>query len=168
VIPRSGNCPPSAGLAPYSAVSDPLPANRIYVGLGSVTVNYQLDGPTAQLDARVWDIPPGPSQNEAGGPQCQTNSPPPGCPVLITRGTYRLDVTGGYDSPAGQIRIPLFGNHYQFPVGHKLRLDLTEQDAPYLRPSNSANTLTFTDPTLTLPTRDSGTVALSGVVLPGP
>jgi hypothetical protein len=164
VIPRSGNCPPSAGPAPYTAVSDPLPANRIFVGLGSVSVHYTMVGDTAQLDARVWDIPPGPAVNQAGGPQCQQGSPPPppGCPVLITRGTYRIDVLGGYDTTPGDIRIPLFGNHYQFPVGHRIRLDLTQQDALYLRPSNAPSTIAFTNPTLTLPTRESGTLALAG------
>jgi hypothetical protein len=82
--------------------------------------------------------------------------------VLITRGTYRLDVQGGYDTPSGQIRIPLFGNQYDFPVGHKIRLDLTQQDTPYLRISNVPSTIVFGSPTLTLPTRQSGTTALAG------
>ena len=128
-----------------------------------MTVNYQLTvGTTAQLDARVWDVPPGSGANQAGGPQCQTNNPPPGCPVLITRGTYRLDVQGGYDSAAGQIRIPFFGNHYQFPVGHRIRLDLTQQDTPYLRASTLPSAITFGPPTLNLPTRESGVTILSG------
>lgn len=161
VFPRPGNCPPSAGPAPYTAVSAPLTKDRIYVGLGSVTVpSYTLTGTTAQLDARVWDVPPGPAANQAGGPQCQQPPLPPGCPVLITRGSYRLDVQGGYDAPSGQIRIPLFGNQYDFPVGHKIRLDLTQQDAPYLRISNVPSKIMFDSPTLTLPTRQSGTTQL--------
>jgi hypothetical protein len=59
------------------------------VGLGSVTVQYTaFAGSTAQLDARVWVVPGGPSTNENGGAQCQTSSPPAGCPLLISRGTY--------------------------------------------------------------------------------
>jgi dienelactone hydrolase len=162
VIPRPGNCPTSAGPAPYTAMSNPLPQNRIYIGLGSVTVNYTLVGSTAQLDARVWDVPPGPASNQAGGAQCQASTPPQGCPVLITRGTYRLDVQGGYDSATGQIRIPFFGNHYRFAVGHRIRLDLTQQDTPYLRASNLFSSITFGPPTLNLPTRDSGVTVLGG------
>jgi hypothetical protein len=135
--------------------------DSIYVGLGSVTVPYTLTGTTAQLDARVWDVPPGPAENQAGGTQCQQSPLPPGCPVLITRGTYRLDVQGGYDSPSGQIRIPLFGNQYHLQVGHEIRLDLTQQDTPYLRPSNVPSTITFGSPTLTLPTRQSGTIEIA-------
>ena len=85
--------------------------------------------------------------------------PPPGCPLLITRGTYRLDVP--YDMPAGQIRIPLFGNHYKFRVGHMIRLDLTQNDAPYLRLSNVPSSIAFDAPTLTLPTRQSETTDLA-------
>jgi hypothetical protein len=163
IAPHSGNCPPSLGPAPYTAISPPLTSDRVYVGLGSVTVPYTLTGDTAQLDARVWDIPPGPAENQAGGTQCQKSPMPQGCPVLITRGTYRLDVLGGYDTPMGQIRIPLFGNHYDFHVGHKIRLDLTQQDTPYLRLSNAdtPSTIEFASPTLTLPTRESGTLALT-------
>jgi hypothetical protein len=80
---------------------------------------------------------------------------------LISRGTYRLDVP--YDTtPAGQIRIPLFGNHYQFHPGDVIRLDLTQQDAPYLRPSTVDSTIAFDPPTLTLPTRDAATTAIPG------
>jgi dienelactone hydrolase len=165
VIPGSANCPPSLGPAPYTAVSAPLTKDRVYVGLGSVTVPYMLTGTTAQLDARVWDVPPGPAENQAGGPQCRHSPIPQGCPVLITRGTYRLDVQGGYDSPKGQIRIPLFGNQYDFKVGHKIRLDLTQQDTPYLRmqtPTLLSSIVFDSPPTLTLPTRQSGTTELAG------
>jgi hypothetical protein len=142
-----------------------LPRDVTYVGLGSVTVPYTLaatpPADTAQLDVRVWDVPPGPVANQAGSDDCQKEPVPQGCPLLITRGTYRLDVQGGYDSQTGQIRIPLFGNEYKFQVGDQIRLDLTQDDSPYLRPSNAASSITFGDPTLTLPTRESGTTALT-------
>jgi hypothetical protein len=159
--PHPLNCPASAGPAPYTALSPPLASASTYIGLGSVTVPYTLVGPTAQIDARVWDVPPGPAANQAGSAACQASPTPAGCPLLISRGTYRIDVLGGYDTPKGTLRIPFFGNHYRFPVGDRIRLDLTQQDAPYLRPSNVQSAITFGNPTLTLPTRESGTVALS-------
>jgi hypothetical protein len=174
ITPQAGNCPRSPGPSQYTAVSKPLAKDQIFVGLGSVSVPYTVNppaAPTAQLDARVWDIPPR-SQYAAGSSQCTTSQPPPGCPVLITRGTYRLDVLGGYDSPAGDIRIPLFGNQYKFQVGHQIRLDLTQRDdVPpdhgYLRPSNVQSAITINGKTnLTLPTRDSGTTTLTGAALP--
>jgi len=155
------NCPTSDGPAPYTAFSEPLNRERTYVGLGSVTVPYRLtEGTTAQLDARVWVIPGGSRENQDGSPDCQSAAPPPGCPLLITRGTYRIDVPA-YDSPSGTIRIPFFGNHYRLRTGDVIRRDLTQNDAPYLRLSNSPSAIQFEAPTLTLPTRESGTVTLA-------
>jgi predicted acyl esterase len=134
---------PSSG---YTATSAPLPAPRIYVGLGRVEVPYTLAGPGATLHARVWDVAPD------------------GTALLVTRGTYRLDTlaAGDADPPAGRLRLPLYGNHWPLDAGHRLRLDLQEVDAPTFRPTNIPNQLTLGPPSLELPTRQSGEVTLPG------
>ena len=38
--------------------------------------------------------------------------------------------------PAGEIRLPLYGNHWRLEPGHRVRLDLTQVDSPTYRPSN--------------------------------
>jgi predicted acyl esterase len=132
-------------LGGYTAVSESLPSHTIYVGLGYVTVPYVLTGTTtATLNARVWDV----------SPDGETQ-------LLMTRGTYRIDAPA-YDRPAGTLTLPLFGNHWPLAPGHRVRLDLTQVDAPFLRPSNLPSTIDLGPPTLTLPTRDSGTLALAG------
>jgi len=169
IVPRPGNCPTSTGPAPYTGISQALRSDRIFVGLGSVTVPYELlVGTTAQVDARVWDVPSGSATNQAGSSDCQRRPTPKGCPLLISRGTYRLD-TPAYDSPTGEVparelRVPLFGNQYKFRTGHRIRLDLTQVDTPYLRKSSETapSTVKFSSPTLSLPTRESGTTALEG------
>jgi len=129
----------------YTAVSAPLPRDTTYVGLGSVKVPYTLTGgPSATLNARVWVMP------ASGGPA-----------LLMTRGTYRLD-TPAYDPVAGTLRLPLYGNHWPLAAGHRIRLDLQEVDAPTFRPTNIPNQLTLQPPALTLPTRESGAVAVPG------
>jgi hypothetical protein len=130
-------------LGGYTAYSEPLDAPRTYIGLGWVKVPYTFTGETGQLDARLWDVPP-----EGKG-------------LLVTRGTYRFSVPL-YDQAAGTIRLPLFGNHWQLQRGHRLRIDLTQVDQPFLRPSNVPSEITFEPPTLVLPTRQSGDVVLSG------
>jgi hypothetical protein len=130
-------------LGGYTAYSQPLDSTRTYVGLGWVTVPYEFTGQTGQLDARVWDVPP------------------QGKSLLMTRGTYRFSVPQ-YDQPAGTIRLPLFGNHWMLAPGHRIRLDLTQVDQPYLRPSNAPSAITFGPPKLVLPTRQSGEVTVSG------
>jgi len=128
----------------YTAVSAPLPRDTTYVGLGSVKVPYQLTGgPTATLNARVWVVPAG------GGPA-----------LLMTRGTYRLD-TPTYDPVAGTLHLPLYGNHWQLHPGDRIRYDLTQVDMPTYRPDNEPSTISFTSPTLTLPTRNAGDLTLS-------
>jgi hypothetical protein len=127
----------------YTAVSQPLGNTRTYVGLGWVEVPYTFEGETGQLDARVWDVAPD------------------GTTLLMTRGTYRFSVPT-YDQPTGTIRLPLFGNHWVLANGHQIRLDLTQVDQPYLRPSNEPSAITFGPPRLVLPTRQSGDLTLAG------
>ncbi|MEA2622180.1 MAG: type transport system ATP-binding protein [Chloroflexota bacterium] len=131
----------------YTGTSEPLPNERTYVGLGTVTAPYTLTGAVAELDARVWDVAPG------GGPA-----------LLVTRGTYRLDTTtvNDPDPQTGTLRLPLYGNHWRLAPGHRLRLDLAEVDEPTFRRTDTPNTLTLGDPVLTLPTRSAGDGALAG------
>jgi hypothetical protein len=128
----------------YTAVSAPLTKSTTYVGLGSVKVPYTLTGgPTATLNARVWVLP------AAGGPA-----------LLMTRGTYRIE-TPAYDRANGTLRLPLYGNHWRLSPGDRIRFDLTQVDSPTFRPDNEPSSITFTSPTLELPTRDAGAVTLA-------
>jgi hypothetical protein len=133
-------------LGGYTGNSRPLPNRLTYVGLGEIDVQVTLVPPAgqAQLDARVWDVPP-------SGPA-----------FLMTRGTYRIDVLNGFDKPHEYVRLPLFGNHWRLMPGHKIRLDLTQVDQPYLRPNNEPSAIHFDSPTLVLPTRESQQETLVG------
>jgi hypothetical protein len=130
----------------YTALSAPLTRPLVYVGTGEVTAPYTLVGPGATLHARVWDVAPD------------------GTSLLMTRGTYRLDTlsAGDADAPAGTVRVPLYGNHWPLDVGHRIRIDLQEVDAPTFRPTNLPNRLTLQPPALTLPTREAGALPLGG------
>jgi hypothetical protein len=130
----------------YTGFSEPLPNQTTYVGLGEVDVNYHVEpaGSQAQLDARVWDVPP-------SGPA-----------FLITRGTYRIDTLNGYDAATGPLRLPLFGNHWRLAPGHKIRLDLTQVDTPFLRANNLPSSITYDSPRLVLPTREAQAETLTG------
>ena len=148
VVAPSSDCRTDQGDATggYTSVSEPLPDHTTYVGLGEVDVDYSVAPALtqAQLDARVWDVPP-------TGPA-----------YLITRGTYRLDTLNGYDPATGQIRLPLFGTHWLLAPGHRIRLDLTQVDEPFLRPNNLASSITIGTPKLVLPTREAQDESLTG------
>ena len=139
LFPEQGECRRSqAPTHPgrYTATSTPLRRTTTYVGLGEVVVPYTLAGTAATLNARVWDVAP---DGEA---------------LLVTRGSYRLSVPA-YDTPAGTLRLPLFGNHWRLEAGHRLRLDLASVDQPTFKPNTANGTVAFSPPTLVLPTRES-------------
>jgi hypothetical protein len=132
----------------FTALSAALPQANTYVGLGYLLSRYSLlpvggGAPnSAEINVRVWDVPP------------------TGDTVLITRGTYRFSVPA-YNTSSGIVRIPLFGNHFKFPAGHKIRVDIAQVDEPTFRRSNQLN-LILDPPTLVLPTRESGDRVLAG------
>jgi predicted acyl esterase len=130
----------------YTGYSQPLRDHTTFVGLGEVDVAYALApaATQAQLDARVWDVPP-------TGPA-----------YLITRGSFRIDTLNGYDRPAGTLRLPLYGNHWLLAPGHRVRLDLTQVDQPTFRPNNLPSSITYGTPRLVLPTREARDATLTG------
>jgi predicted acyl esterase len=140
---RTSTQPASGG---YTGVSEPLPRPATYIGLGEVDVTYDMTPAVgqAQLDARVWDVPP-------TGPA-----------YLVTRGTFRIDSLNGYDPGAGSLRLPLYGNHWDLAPGHRIRLDLTQVDAPALRPNNQPSSIVYGTPKLELPTREARSDELAG------
>jgi predicted acyl esterase len=114
------------------------------VGIGYVDATYSmLPGQAAVVAARVWDVAPEGSQ------------------LLVSRGVYRLDTLWG-DPPTGALRVPFYGNQWDLPVGHRLRLDLQQVDAlTYNPPKAGALTpVTLTDIRLVLPTRAQGDLTL--------
>ncbi|MDQ1632354.1 MAG: type transport system ATP-binding protein, partial [Frankiaceae bacterium] len=141
----ASTAPPSDETFGYRSVSSPLTSHRITVGIGYVDAEYAaVPGTAAQIAARVWDVAPDGTQ------------------LLISRGVYRLDPVYG-DAPSGRLRVPFYGNHFDLPVGHKLRLDLQQQDDPtYLPPSPTASTVTLKDIHMVLPTRSAGDTPLAG------
>jgi hypothetical protein len=133
-----GACRPSQAASfpgRYSDRTPPLTQSRTYVGIGEVVLDYALASPTTTtVAARLWD--------EA----------PDGSAVLVDRGVYRVDPPA-YDTQAGTLRLPLYGNHWRFERGHRVRVDLVQADTPSLRPPTVANTVTFGPPRLVLPVR---------------
>ena len=125
-----GPVPPGAG---YTAYSPALTSTETYVGIGTVSVPYSWAGDaSAHLDARLFDVAPD------------------GTELLITRGTNRLE----NEPLTGVITVPLYGNHWRLQPGHRIRLDLTQDDSPTYRVSNLPSSISFPQgPTLTLPTR---------------
>jgi dienelactone hydrolase len=120
-------------LGGYTQYSPPLTSTRTYVGLGFVRIPYVWTGAaTGMLAARLFDVAPDGSE------------------LLMTRGVYRFEG----DPLVGEIRLPLYGNHWRLGPGHRIRLDLTQVDNLTYRKSNLPSTFQFpSGVTLVLPTR---------------
>jgi hypothetical protein len=61
--------------------------------------------------------------------------PPDGSEILVTRGAYSENI----DAPLGphEAAFEAFGFSYRFAEGHRIKLYLATNDAPYLRPASN-------------------------------
>lgn len=101
------------------------------LGLPEVAVDYSLAGDDATLIAKLWDV----SEQQR---------------VLVTRGVYRISTAHG-DPQAGNLSFKLFGSHWTFAPGHSIELELSQTDAPYLRPNNLPSSIEIRDLVLEIP-----------------
>ena len=106
------------------------------LGLPTVRLPYTLVGQDATVAFKLWD------------------RKPDGSKTLVTRGEYRLSTAAG-DPATGVLKTTLYGNDWVFPAGDTIVLQVTQNDAPYLRPDNESSAIEWSGVTLDLPTRGS-------------
>lgn len=103
------------------------------LGLPTVKVAYQITGSDATVIARLWDVAED------------------GVRRFVSRGVYRLSSGDSLGTSQGSLEFQLFGNHWHFAPGHDIELELTQSEAPALRPDNLPSAITYERPSLTLP-----------------
>ena len=86
---------------------------------------------TPQIAGRLWDVAPDGSR------------------TLVTRGVYR----GGPSLGPATIRCEMFGNAWRVQPGHRLQLELLQDDSTFLRPDNFPSTVTVSSARIELPVR---------------
>ena len=127
--------PAGAGVATYD--SPELERTYTMIGPTRVTVPYSLAGGSAtelQLNARLYDVFPDGKQ------------------VMVDRGFRTLtgaDPTAVFD---------LLGNGWRFPAGHRIRIELAQDDDPYIKASTAPSSLTLAGVDLRIPVRESSAV----------
>ncbi|TMK63671.1 MAG: hypothetical protein E6G53_10315 [Actinobacteria bacterium] len=131
-VARGARCPldtapAGAGVAVYDFA--PLTRDAVMIGRPRVSVPYTSTGSDLQLDARLYQVLGDGSQ------------------VLVDRGTRRLT------APGGTAVLDLQGNGWPFHRGDRLRLELTQDDEPYLKASTVPSSLTLTGASVVLPIR---------------
>ena len=121
--------PSGAGVATYSA---PVERSMTLIGLPRLRLRYRALASDIQLNSRLWDVSPDGTQ------------------TLVTRGAYRaLRPAAGGDTADYE----LFGNAWTFEPGHRLLLEVTQDDSTYLRADNFLSSATIDGAQLTLPLR---------------
>jgi hypothetical protein len=135
---RAASDPAPTGVVQYTSAV--LEDDLTLLGAGVITALFTASGDSnsVQLNARLYEVLP---NNSA---------------LMADRGFRRLsaaEVTGGV------IRFELFGNGWKFTKGSRIRLELMQDDAPYLKSSTPPSSLSLQRVVLNLPVRttSSGT-----------
>ena len=133
---NGGRCPvesSSSAAGPGVAVYTSDPLAQSYTMLGATTVSIDYSATTAQglqLNARLYDVFPD------------------GSSVMVDRGVRRVE------SASGRVSYQLHGNGWRFPAGHRVRIEVAQDDDPYLRASSVPSTTTISHVTLRIPVRE--------------
>ena len=124
--------PAGPGVATYD--SQALPSDKTMVGRTRVTMPHTgmaTGTNNIQLNARLYDVYPNGKQ------------------VLVDRGARRVT------NPNQTSILDLHGNGWRFEEGHKIRIEIAQNDDPYIKPSNQASSLTFSGARLDIPVREA-------------
>ena len=125
----SGAGPAGAGVASYD--SPALPRSYTMIGPTHVTVPYEGTGSELQLNARLYDV----AQD--------------GQATMVDRGFRTLTAS------EGSAAFDLLGNGWRFERGHRVRVELAQDDDPYIKASTAPSRLELAGVTLAIPVREA-------------
>jgi hypothetical protein len=135
---------PSAPDPTAVTVELPVTGDLVLMGGPVVEADVTTTGPDVPLSARLWDVAP---DGSAQG--------------LVTRGTFRIDQGPG----AAHVAFQLAPQGYRFPAGHRIKLELVANDAPYFQASSIPAVVTVGHVELVLPLLERPT---GGSLAPSP
>ena len=134
---NGGRCPvetqpAGSGVAVYT--SSLLASPQTMIGSTRVTAHFSASpGATGvELNARLYDVFPN------------------GTAVMVDRGPRR--VSNG-EVQAGSVSYELHGNGWLFQQGHRIRIELAQDDDPFLKASSVPSSLTLSGVDLAIPVR---------------
>jgi len=119
--------PPDSGAS--TSWTFPVCSPFTLLGEPGLQLSASVTGTDAEVNARLWDVAPD------------------GSATLVTRAAYRWTGSPGDTS----IQYALQGSGWPFSAGHQLRLQVTQNDAPYLRLDNYPSSISYASMKLTLP-----------------
>jgi hypothetical protein len=103
------------------------------VGASAISIDYSGTSTTGsyQLDTRLYDVFPS------------------GTAVMVDRGMRRVT------DASGTVTYQLHGNGWRFRPGHIVRVEIAQDDDPYIKASTVPSTTTITGVTLQIPVRET-------------
>jgi hypothetical protein len=137
LLNNGGRCPfhsGPAGPGVASYTSEPLASSATMIGGTMVSIDFGATSTLTanfQLNSRLYDVFPD------------------GTAVMVDRGPRRVSLLGG------PVVYRLHGNGWRFPAGHRIRIEIAQDDDPYLKASSVTATGTITGATLRMPVRES-------------
>jgi hypothetical protein len=134
---NGGRCQIEKGRAGYGTAtfeSGTLKHSQTVLGVPRISVRFRAGGAisTMQLDARMYDVFP------------------KGASILMDRGVRRLSKS---EAASGRVSYQLNGNGWRFQRGHRIRIELTQDDFPFLQKSSPASHATILGLRVSLPVR---------------
>ncbi len=133
------------GVATYDSAT--LPSNFTMFGATRAVVPHTPHtgtGSGLQLNARLYDLYPDGQQ------------------VMVDRGFKRLS------GPNGTTTLDLNAAGWRFAKGHKVRIELAQDDDPYIKSSVQPGTLALSGVTLSVPVREASAALTGGPAMAGP
>ena len=140
---NGGKCPvetqpAGAGVAVYTSdpvyTSVPGTTGATMIGATEVTAQFSASPGASgvELNARLYDVFPN------------------GQAVLVDRGPRRVS---NAEAQSGSVSFELHGNGWRFPPSHRIRIELAQDDDPFLKVSSVPSSLTLTGVDLAIPIR---------------
>ena len=86
---------------------------------------------------------------------------PDGTAVLVDRGVQRVS------EPAGTLHYELHGNGWRFDAGHRIRIEIAQDDSPYLVVSSVPSSTSIGGVRLHVPVREGGSIGGGPETQPG-
>jgi X-Pro dipeptidyl-peptidase (S15 family)/X-Pro dipeptidyl-peptidase C-terminal non-catalytic domain len=121
--------PAGTGVATYETSA--LTEQATMIGATTVSIDYTATSLAGlQLNSRLYDVFPD------------------GTAVLVDRGPRRVTSLGG------SVTYELHGNGWRFPAGHRIRIEIAQDDGPYARTSSLPSSTTITGVHLRIPVRE--------------
>ncbi len=134
---NGGKCPvetqpAGSGVAVYT--STPIATGATMIGATEVTAQFSASPGASgvELNGRLYDVFPD------------------GKAVMVDRGPRRVSDA---EALSGSVSFELHGNGWRFPPGHRIRIELAQDDDPFLKASSVPSTLTLTGVDLAIPIR---------------